>query len=103
MSAAIGSVRTHDISIPVITPPFAVPLTMPTPVMAPTDTCVVETGKPNRLAKKHHKRSDQIGAQRLSVIHCGNFFRHGLRHFAGVYQPAHRHGRGDGEHAIMNV
>ena len=103
MSAAIGSVRTHDISIPVITPPFAVPLTMPTPVMAPTDTCVVETGKPNRLAKNTINAVTRLAHSACPSFIVVIFLDMVWRHFAGVYQPAHRHGRGDGEHAIMNV
>ena len=51
MSAATGSVSTHDSRMPETTLLSAEPLTMPMPVIEPTETCVVETGMPRRLAK----------------------------------------------------
>ena len=43
----MGKVSTHDKSIFEISFPFAVLFTSPMPYILPTDTCVVETGKPN--------------------------------------------------------
>jgi hypothetical protein len=47
---AMGNVNTQERRIPPMTPSFALPLTMPMPVIAPTETCVVDTGTPMRLA-----------------------------------------------------
>lgn len=49
--AAIGSVSNHDIKIPETTRRFASLVINPMPKSEPTETCVVETGNPNLLAK----------------------------------------------------
>ena len=51
MSAAHGIVSTHDSKIPLTTRMFAWRVAIPMSKSDPTETCVVETGKPIRLAK----------------------------------------------------
>ena len=46
----MGSVSTHDIKIPETTRAFASRVISPIPNNEPTETCVVETGSPKRLA-----------------------------------------------------
>jgi hypothetical protein len=51
ITAASGKVITHDSTILESARLSMVPVTRPTPEMEPTDTCVVDTGKPSLLAK----------------------------------------------------
>ncbi len=49
--AAMGSVKTQENMILEITFEFPLPVTNPIPKIDPQEACVVDTGKPHRLAR----------------------------------------------------
>ena len=48
-------------------------------------------------------RCDQIGRQRLPIIHSRYLLAHSVRDTFSVQQPAHRHSEGNRDHAVSYV
>ena len=65
MIAAIGNVSSHDNNMPEITFTLAFLVAVPIPNKEPTETCVVETGNPLKLAVETSK-----AVTRLAVNPC---------------------------------
>jgi hypothetical protein len=75
---------------------------MPMPVIAPTETCVVDTGKPRRLAKITIRRNE-IGGERLAIIHFRDLLAHGFGHFSGIKPTSYCHSDGYDQRVELDI
>ena len=69
----------------------------------PTETCVVETGRPSRFAPATSRAVNEVGGEPLSGAHRGDLPAHRLGHPAGVEDAADGHHKSDRGQAQRRV